>query len=440
MSAVSINTTTPASPQAAHAAAMATPLVIAGYPLVETLRTCRIQTAAASAVKGAGYGRAPVGQISASDHLWTHADRDIVTPANDLLYFCAWINLADAPAVISVPAASGRYFVIELLDAYTENFINLGIRNVPPAGGRFVLRGPSTPAAPAAAATDAIEVTCPTDLVWLLGRVLVSGAADLAAARDYMQGFKLESRSALPASVRLWQDSGDAALDFFANLMHGMAEFPAPAGAGDLTALVTALGFKAGDVDALSRANPRVLEGLRAAYTGGMRIIEAHTVSQTRKPWGYSTRLGRWNGNLLLRATTAMKGLGALCAEETIYAMADFDGAGEPLDGVRRYAIRFAPDGLPPADAFWSVSLYGADRYFAEHPAHRHAVGDRTAGLTFDADGSLTIPIQHQRPGTHAANWLPAPAAPFYLILRLYHPRAEFLSGRYVIPPVTRLE
>ena len=438
MSTASTITTTHASPQAAHAAAMATPLVIAGYPLVETIRTCRVQTSAAN---GAGYGRAPIGRISASDHLWTHADRDIVTPANDLLYFCAWINLADAPAVISVPAAGGRYFVIELLDAHTENFINLGSRNVPPAGGRFVLRGPSTPSASAAdAASGAIPVACPTDLVWLLGRVLVSGEADLAAAREYMRGFKLESRSALPASVRLWQESGDAALDFFANLLHGMAEFPAPAGSGELTALVTALGFKPGDVDALSRANPRVLEGLRTAHTDGMRIIEAHTVSQTRKPWGYSTRLGRWNGNLLLRATTAMKGLGALCAEETIYAMADFDRAGEPLDGARRYVVRFAPGGLPPADAFWSISLYGSDRYFADHPARRHAVGDRTAGLSFDADGSLTIPIQHERPAALAGNWLPAPAAPFYLILRLYHPREEFLSGRYVIPPVTRVE
>lgn len=428
-----------ASPQGAYVAAMATPLVIAGYPLVETLRTCRVQTAVS---KASGYGRAPFGQISASDHLWTHADRDIVTPANDLLYFCAWINLADAPALITVPPAGGRYFVIELLDAYTENFINLGIRNVPPQGARYVLHGPSTPAAAtaAAAAAGAIATACPTSLVWLLGRVLVSGEADLAAAREYMERFTLDSRSTLPASVRLWQDSGDAAPDFFANLLHGMADFPAPAGGGDLSALVTALGFKPGDGAAPAGANSRVQEGLRAAYAQGMHIIEAHTVSQTRKPWGYTTRLGRWNGSLLLRATTAMKGLGALCAEETIYAMADFDHEGEPLNGSHRYALRFASGGLPPADAFWSVSLYGADRYFVDHPARRHAVGDRTAGLTYDADGALTIPISHERPLSHAANWLPAPAAPFYLILRLYHPRAEVLSGRYVIPPVMRVE
>lgn len=433
------------SPQSAHVAAMATPLVIAGYPLVETVRTCRVQT---SVSEGAGYGRAPIGQISASNHVWTHADRDIVTPANDLLYFCAWINLADAPAIITVPAATGRYFVVELLDAYTENFINLGTRNVPPGGARFILRGPSTPAVPdadagaaeaGAAKAGAMPVACPTDLVWLLGRVLVSGEADVPAARRFMDGFRLASSSKLPAAVRCWHEGGDPALDFFANLLQCMAEYPAPNGSGDLSALVTALGLQPGDGGTLAHARPRVLEGLRSAYADGMRIIDAHTVSQARKAWGYSTGLGRWRGNLLQRAVTAMKGLGALCAQETIYAMADFDDRGEPLDGARSYRLRFAPGGLPPADAFWSVSLYGADRYFVDHPARRHAVGDRTAGLTFDADGSLTIPIQHHRPATHAENWLPAPAAPFYLILRLYHPREEFLSGRYVIPPVTRV-
>lgn len=426
-----------ASPQTRLVAALATPLVIAGYPLLETLRTCHLQTSVSA---NTGYGRAPMGQLSHSNRRWTHEDRDIVTPANDLLYFCAWVNLRQQPAWLDVPAPTGRYFVVEMLDAYTENFINLGPRNVPAEGARFMLCGPSTPAQSAEASLGAHRVDCPSDLVWLLGRVLVSGDDDVDAAREFMAQFRLTGSGARPASVNLWREGGDPALDFFANLISGLDEFPSPEPGADLAPLLTALGWKRGDADAPQRANARVQQGLQMAWREGMALIEAHSRSQTRKAWGYSTQLGRWQGRLMMRAATALKGLGALCGEETIYAMSDFDAMGEPLSGEHRYVLRFPPGQLPPADAFWSVSMYGEDRFFVDHPARRYAVGDRTAGLEFDADGSLTLPIQHEQPTALRANWLPAPRGRFYLILRLYHPRPEFLAGRYDIPALQRVE
>jgi hypothetical protein len=377
-----------------------------------------------------------MGQFSYSDHIWTHLDRDVVTPANDLLYFCAWVNLKHTPAWLTAPAPTGRYFVVELLDAYTENFMNVGTRKVPAGGGRFMLTGPSTPSQEP---EDAVQIACPTDLVWLLGRVLVSGDADFEAAQQFMQGFTLQSPGGRPQSVQDWRDTGDAALDFFANLLQGAQEFPPPPGSGDLSALHTALGLPPGDIDKLARSNARVLEGLRVAYRNGMQIIEAHTTSQTRKAWGYSTKLGRWGGNLLMRATTAFKGLGALSAEETIYAMADFDSAGLPLTGAQAYTLHFPPGQLPPADAFWSVTLYGEDRYFAANAIGRYAIGDRTEGLLLDDDGGLTLNIQHQAPPGREPNWLPTPAGSFYLILRCYQPREALLTGRYAIPPVQRV-
>jgi hypothetical protein len=127
-------------------AAAALPLVIYGYPLIETLRTCRLQTSVDAPTR---YGRAPMNMLSASVRQWTHEDRDIVTPANDLLYFCGWLNLADGPATIRVPALpdADRYYVIELLDAHTNNFANLGPRNVPKEGADIEIVGPGQRAA-----------------------------------------------------------------------------------------------------------------------------------------------------------------------------------------------------------------------------------------------------------------------------------------------------
>src|SRR5262245_5791476 len=114
-------------PQSAWITHVAVPAMVAGYAMLEAVRTCRLQTAPGAAA----YGRAPFNTIGHSAQRWTDRDRDIVTPANDLLYSNAWIDLRRGPVLINVPAQTGRYFVLELMDIYTNNFHNIGTRNVP---------------------------------------------------------------------------------------------------------------------------------------------------------------------------------------------------------------------------------------------------------------------------------------------------------------------
>jgi len=432
---VSPNLTTPAhaSPQEALVVAAALPLVIYGYPLVETLRTCRLQTSVDAPTR---YGRAPMNTLSASARQWTHEDRDIVTPANDLLYFCGWLNLADGPATLRVPALpdADRYYVVELLDAHTNNFANLGPRTVPQAGADIEIVGPGQ----RGIGTQAVEA--PTSLVWIIGRVLVTGPNDLAGAYAFEQGFQIvrSAGPARPASVTRWQESGDEGIDFFQNLFPAMRDFPPAQQERGLFTLLRKVGLRLEDEVDVASLRPSIVNGLRSAYAQGMTLIEAHTRSQGHKAWGYSLRLGTYGDDWLLRACTAMKGLGALCADEAVYAMADFDADGQRLDGRHAYELRFPPGMLPPADAFWSVSLYGEDRYFTANAMGRYAVGDRTPGLRVEPDGTLVIPIGHARP-PQDANWLPAPAGHFYLILRLYHPSEAFRAGQYTIPAVHRI-
>ena len=421
------------SPQEALVAAAAVPLVLYGYPLIETLRTCRLQT---SVDAPTCYGRAPMNTLSASERPWTHEDRDIVTPANDLLYFCGWLNLADGPVTLRVPALpdADRYYVVELLDAHTNNFANLGPCNEPAAGADVRIVGPGQQA------DGPHVVQAPTSLVWVLGRVLVTGAEDLPKAHAFEQGFEVVQHpgTAQPASVARWQDTGDAGVDFFQNLFRAMRDFPpAPAEAGLFT-LLRKVGLRLEDEVEIATLRPAIVNGLRSAYAQGMALIEAHTRSQGHKAWGYSLRLGTYGDDWMLRACTAMKGLGALRADEAVYAMADFDAGGERLHGRHRYVLRFPAGMLPPADAFWSVSLYGEDRYFTANAIGRYAIGDRTPGLRREPDGSLAIDIGHARPADDT-NWLPAPDGVFYLILRLYHPTPGFIAGEYRIPAVQRI-
>ncbi|WP_246327143.1 DUF1254 domain-containing protein [Burkholderia guangdongensis] len=411
-------------------------LALARYPVIEVVRTCALHTLPHSTSPL----RIAFNQFHASARPWTHEDRDVVTPANDFLYLNGWIDLSNGPVLLDIPAiGDDRYFVIELLDAFTNNFVNLSARTIGVKGGRFVLHSPGQ-TVPAEAG---VPVECPTHLVWFLGRVLVRGDDDLDAARSVAGAFRLSGeRCAGPSSVRRWHDTGDHALDFFQNVFNTLADFPPGDDEAPLLEMLQRAGVKwRGEVD-VAALPEAVRQGLRLGYAHAQRLITAFTESRARRAWSYSLALGRYGHAYLQRACTAMKGLGALAAEEAVYAAADFDDMGEHLDGRKHYEIHFPPGQLPPVDAMWSVSLYGADRYFIDNPIRRYALGDRTPGLQYDADGGLRIRISHDAPDVPdvpdaASNWLPAPASGgFYLIMRFYHPQASFLEGRYAIPPV----
>jgi hypothetical protein len=407
------------------------PLALARYPVVEVMRTCALHTLEHSTSPL----RSRFNAIHASERRWTHEDRDIVTPANDFLYLNGWIDLSDGPVVLEIPPVEeDRYYVVELLDAFTNNFTNLSARNAGTRGGRFVLH--TRDQRDQRAGEQGVSVECPTSLVWLLGRVLVKGDDDLPVAQRIARSFRLHgAASEGPSCVRHWREGGDPALDFFQHVFDSLTDFPVREDEAGLYDMLVRAGLRERGPNEVTLLPEAVRHGLRLAYIDAQRLIAAFTASRARHAWTYSLGLGRYGHGHLLRACVAMKGLAALAAEEAVYASADFDEAGEPLAGSRAYELYFAPGQLPPVDAMWSLSLYGEDRFFIDNPIRRYAIGDRTQGLKYEPDGGLRIQIQHAPPPS-SANWLPAPAGGFYLILRLYHPQASFLEGRYAIPPV----
>jgi hypothetical protein len=199
------------------------------------------------------------------------------------------------------------------------------------------------------------------------------------------------------------------------------------------------LGIGSGKHPSTTVHDPRRLAALTAGIgQGDARIIAAATQpSTTSNGWSYSLNVGTYDHNALLRALVAQVGWGANIPAEAVYAHATTDIAGAPLTGARNYVLHFPSGGLPPVNAFWSVTLYGPDHFFVANPINRYAIGDRTAGLQYGADGSLDVSIQHDPPPGHESNWLPAPAGPFYLSMRLYLPKPPVLQGQYRYPTLT---
>jgi len=382
--------------------------------------------------------------------------KSIVRPNNDTLYSTAWLDLKAEPMVLSVPNSRGRYYVMQMLDAWTETFAMVGTRATGMAAGNFVVVGPDWKGD---IPGNVKQIKSPTNIVWLLGRIKVDSTRDLSAPLTLQHEFTL-------TPLNLWLQSKPAPEDccyrpanpkldrktpppLQVSRMDGAAYFSYLAAVLKTTRLHTddapvlkdlkAVGIEPGAQFDESKLTTEARQSLdRAVKDAQAKIIEhARGAGTLRNGWHFMAgNIGRYGTEYLDRAAIAMIGLGALPPEEAIYASTSVDSKGANLAGSGRYVIHFEKGDTPPAYAFWSITLYNADGYFAENPLRRYAIGDRDK-LQYNEDGSLDLYIQNVSPGKEKeSNWLPAPLALFNLTIRLYLPKAEATTGKWAPPGV----
>lgn len=367
----------------------------------------------------------PVGSFLHARALAGPASRNVTTPNNDTLYSTAWLDLSAGPARIVIPATGQRYFSLALMDMYSNNFAVLGARTVGPEGGEFTVVGP-TASAPAGA------IRSPTPWVWALGRTLVDGPQDLAAAHKVQDGLKLEgARSAKPAPV-----AGRAAPwpQYLRDVQRLLQENPPPAtDAAVLQRLkpLRRLGFSTAE-------QAEVAAGVQEARA---MLLDLRRQQRAVDGWTYPPAdLGNFGQNYLLRAGTALAGLAALPPSEAAYLRALAPDGRAVFDGPGAWRLSLA--GPLPCDSFWSLTMYEATAegqlFLTANPIARYAIGDRTPGLRTGPGGGLEIVISREDPGgERTANWLPAPkAGPFAMVMRAYLPRPELLDGRFRLAPM----
>ncbi|MEW6017158.1 MAG: DUF1254 domain-containing protein [Pseudomonadota bacterium] len=367
-------------------------------------------------------------------NLANHKARAVTTPNNDTLYSTAQIDLSAGPVTIALPAAGERYLSLQLMDAYTNSFAVLGTRTTGPNGGIFTLVGPND------AAEGSRVVRSPTNHVWALARILVDGPHDLEAARAVQGGVSMQGPAvAAPPAVAQrnapWPE-------YFAAVSTLMKLNPPPPTDLAILERIAPLGLQDGfdptrfspaEIAEIEEGVAEARKGVRRGGVTGGNFIEG---------WSYpSAKLGDFGQNYAYRAAVALGGLAALPVVEASYMRAEGDMPRALYDGNKAYRLHFAADRLPPVDSFWSLSLYEATEegqfFFTDNPLDRYAIGDRTPGLTYNADGSLDIWIGREDPGeARRSNWLPAPAGPFALFMRTYLPQPSLLEGLYRLPPV----
>jgi hypothetical protein len=183
-----------------------------------------------------------------------------------------------------------------------------------------------------------------------------------------------------------------------------------------------------------------VIVGAVLALSTALLLITAqvHAMQTTVNGWSVTMTCGKASNGILVRAACAQDYFAVNLPEEAVYYTTTVDGAGQTLTGAHDYVMHFPPGGLPPNNAFWSLTMTIAPGYLVANPINRYSLGDRS-GLVSNADGSIDIYIQRTAPAGHEANWLPAPSGNFKLWLRVYQPGAAVLSGAYHVPPVVEV-
>lgn len=393
----------------------------------------------------------PVNTAVSSGVLTTAAQRLVVLPNEDTLYTLVRLDLRGEPQVLHVPDTGGRYYTMELLDAYTNVIANVGRRATGTHTGEFAITGPGWRGTLPAGVR---QVRATTPDVWIIGRTLIAGPSDLTAARAIQTHYTVFPLSALgttrePATSLVLTSPPSFhppkppyGLAFLDQLGRALASDPPPARDVPLLRRLAAGGVgpgRAPSQTASLAARRAWLAGLRdgrARVTAFVASLRRRSVHRAHGWTVLGPKVGRFGTDYLTRAAVATLGLGANVPQEAVYPIAMTDSAGRTLTGTHRYVVRFAAGQLPPVDAFWSLTLYGADLFFYPNPLMRYAVGDRS-GLHLGPGGSLSIAVSHVAPADRT-NWLPAPPGRFVLALRLYQPRAAVLSGRWPLPLIAR--
>ncbi|WP_426281663.1 DUF1254 domain-containing protein [Lysobacter soli] len=430
-----------------EARAIAKEAYIYGFPMVDNYR---IQHAYFVDAKNPEY-KGSWNQIINIPRVYTPDDKAIQTPNSDTPYSMVGMDLRAESMVLTVPPIDKkRYFSIQLIDAYTQNFAYIGSRATGGEPGNYMVAGPSwkgeTP--------KGIKKVFPseTDFVLAVYRTQLFNSADLDNVKKVQAGYKAQPLSAFlgqppppPAPAikfiqPLTPEEQKTSLKFFDVLNFAMQYAPAVPSEKDLMARFAKIGVGPGqtfDEDKLSpEVKSAIQEGMKEAWTDLATLERKIDAKEVTSGEMFGTREFLKN-NYLYRMAGAVLGIYGNSKQEAMYPVYSVDASGQKLDGAKRYTLRFAPGQLPPVNAFWSVTMYEMPQsLLVANPIDRYLINSpRLPSLKKDADGGVTLYIQNESPGKDKeANWLPAPKGPFMMAMRLYWPKEEALEGKWTAP------
>ncbi|MGY1945417.1 DUF1254 domain-containing protein [Nocardia asiatica] len=409
-----------------------------GFPLV-LLDVTRVSAEATTPVNRFQHATSPA----------TAADREQVRPDPDTLRSTAWLDLTSEPMVLQVPGMGGRFWLAQVLDAWTNNVHNPSSRrpqavsDVPPYA--YVVTGPGWSGV---LPEGLMRLAVPTPTVWLIVRIQVDGEKDLPVVRSLQEGLRLVPLSAWQAGARphaseppSGRSNGQRPVEqvlamdgreFFDRMCALLSINPPASEDAPAMRRFATIGIRPGGaVEGVSNAE---LTAAADAVEQQLPVtIGANTINDNG--WVTDFGAGRYGTDYLLRAVTAFGALGIPLPEDAHYFFTAVPAGSGP------FRLHFAAGELPPVDAFWSLAVYDAADHLVANPAEIYSIGHHVP-VVLNPDGSLDLTLQRDEPGPGVpeGNWLPVPASePFSATLALFEPRDSVLQRRWHPPPLIAL-
>jgi len=431
--------------------AITTEAYIYAFPMIDLYR---IQYAYFVDTKSPEY-KAPINTLRNIGHVYTAEDTAVQTPNSDTPYSMLQMDLRAEPIILIVPKMEkDRYFSIQLVNSYTNNFDYIGSRTTGNGGGTYMVVGPNWQGVTPNGVDDVFKSE--TDLVMAVYRTQLFSPDDLDNVKKIQTGYGVKTLSEFTGTEA---PQAASAIDFMApltaaeekvsleslNLLNFILQYcPTVPSEVQLMERFAKIGVGAGkkiDITALSPEVKAAMEaGIKEAWDVQFAKLKSEIdAGKVTSKDVFGTRKELKN-NYLYRMAGAILGILGNTVQEAMYPIYSVDADGNKLDATtNKYTLHFAKDELPPVHAFWSLTMYklpasllvanSLNRYLLNSPM--------LPSFKRDADGGITFYIQKESPGKDKeSNWLPAPDGSFMCVLRLYWPKDIALDGSWKNPPL----
>jgi hypothetical protein len=440
------------------ATAVARDIYVWGWPIVNAFhRRDSFATAPEPGLRGGVLPVAPVGYVAMLSGYIAPEERWVAHPNQDVVYGFGYGAVDKDPVVLQVPVFGNRFWVYSLYDARSDEFSRLG-KQYGTKPGNYLVVGPHWKGAVPKGIAGVLHA--PTELVGMGPRIFMDDSdADRAAIQPilnqvviyplskYTGAKKIVDWSKAPHFPTPPSSNGNSRVEikwvnpetFFDELPKILEQVPPLPGEESRYAMIHAL------LDAANR-DPQVKSAIKqAAIETESKIVGPMFDFRTngiKLPGGWNTppNGAAFGYDYVTRTATAKSNMYVNQPSETRYFFVEVDSDGQRLSGANRYAVTFPKGKTPPVNGFWSLTMYGPEHFFEPNDLKRFSVGTKNLkNMAYNADGSLTIYVQHDSPGKDKeANWLPAPQSEFEMTIRTYWPKPEVNTGGWTPPAVVK--
>lgn len=376
------------------------------------------------------------------------------TTQRDTVFSLGIIDLRREPVVISVPdVPAGQAYMLQMGDTSTESLPYISTNTTDNKAGDYVLVGPDFQGYLVADRFDGV-ITTRGHFVVMLGRTVLFDPTNLGPVHAIQDGMHMRPLSQFmgteppaeptPIEFLTWDDERAAGLGVFDYINMALVWHPPAIHEVEAMASFAKIGVIPGQPFSTDGLSTDVIAAIEEGIADAKQEIQAWVDQPPAMvgSWNWSLDdISRFGTDYLTRAAISLKNIYPNAPDHAIYGQASRDADGQPLTGQHVNTIRFEGGELPPVNWFWSVTMYDSETT-AMYPndAERYNIGDRTSGLVYGDDSSLTIYMSHDAPDdpSERANWLPAPAGEYYVVLRLYGAKPEVSSGKWTPPPIKK--